>query len=222
MKRFQLRNQVRTRFGDDEGALASDFDINLWLDLAVASAWRYRRWPFTRQTAQLASIADGRLILPVGASSVKKVQDSTGRALLPKAERWLRDINPQGSLAEYYSEGGFYQTNSDQPMQRTVSLWPKPAEGTLFDIVYLSGPAEMTDDEHYPPLPSDFDEAIINWTLSKAYRRIDDIGAARAAEEAYLNEMVQLVELYGPFQQESFETVDVSDEDSWNLPGVIY
>lgn len=213
MKRVELREEIRDRIGDTAGALANDDEINLWLALAIRRTWR--EWPWSFQRAQeTINTVDGTqgYNLAADCQRVTKVVDTTSNyALSPKRDYWLQEEYPDTAYKSsplYYAEGGLSQAAMTSPPRRVMNIWPIPDAAYALKVTYHKLPASMTQDDHYTPLPEDFDEALIVWVLGRFYRKLDDLAMAEAQDIAYQEELSRLVPLYGTFQGERFTVVE--------------
>lgn len=213
MRLFEFREQVRDRVSDPEGVLASDRELDGWLKLAIRRVWREWNWPWTRAVATINATAnDGEYDLPTDLQSIIKVLDQTSDAVLtPVYESAVTNDNPAeatGTPYNYYVQS-LSQTAQTSAPRFVLGLAPVPSSAFTYKVWYKKTPAVPTADEHYSPLPEDFDEALVQWVLSRFYRKLDDLQSSADAKAEYNEEVNRLIEVYGKPQGERFHILDI-------------
>lgn len=214
--RLQLRTEVQGRSDDPNGAVAKVHEVNTWITLAVRAIWREWPWSFATDTATVTTMTDSALVtLPSTVQKPKRVYNpTTGTFLRPSNERTLQNAYPDAKGHPlYYCDGGLTQTTLTSPPSRRLRLFPTPDAAYSLTVTHLRSAPNLTSDEHYSPLPEEFDEAVVLWCLVRFYNKIDDIPQARNHQEAYREEVNGLKSTFSVFQHERFPTIVPESND---------
>lgn len=205
-----------SRSDDDLGAVAKPHHVNAWLNLAVKHIWRAWPWTFTSTTADLATTEDSHLVeLPSDARAVKRVFLTDAQTYLkPRIERVLQDAFADTSgTPQYYCDGGLTQADLESPPVRNLKVYPKADGVHDLAVTYLRSAPSMTADEHYSPLPEEFDEAIVLWCLIRSYRKLEDIVQAREHAEALASELNDLKDQFASIQVERYPVLEPDEKN---------
>ena len=215
----EFRAHIRARMDDARGLLADDVTLNLWLNLGVRSIWKAFPWSFRRVQASVNTTANTATVsLPADcAVPTKVVNDSTSTVLIPKPDRWLQDFYKVADRGQpfYYTEGGLSQSSQASPPLRQLRLYPTPDGVYSLRVTYEKTPPVMDADGDYGPLPEDFDEAIVLWTLVRFYRKVDDAQAAADHQNEFNQELQRLWEQYAAWQHEEFPQLPMQELESF-------
>lgn len=221
MIRSAIRNEIQQRALDD-GSIVTTSDLNTWIDLAVRALWYAYAWPFKSKESTITCTPNSKaVVLPTDVQEIKKlINTSLTMLLTPRNERFLQLLFPEGTPPAqplFYCDGGLSQAfGQASPPVRVLHLYPVPDQNYTLYLRYQKLPSlpsqQNTPDSAYGPFPEDFDEAIIQWVLTRFFRKVGDVAQTNLAQQAYSAELDRMIALYSTMT-EAFPMVD-SEVDS--------
>lgn len=224
MNRLGLRTEAENRIIDPGNAIASDSQINGWINQAIREIGRATMWPFLRVRATVLTVAGiGTVDLPSDCRSITKVSineglDTAVSGVIPLSDRWIQHnldtTDGTRGKPQAYTDGGFKQTVLTSVPVRTLRLWPIPDIAYTLNITYIRRGTVLTDDTHFPPFPEEFDEAILLWTMRQYYRQVEVESNMMVHESAYQRELQLLINHYGVETLEKYPAV-LEDYESY-------
>lgn len=218
MNRAELRSEIQSRADDTNSAVSKPDQVNRWINLGVRYIWRKWPWTFTTDRENVDTVAGEPLVLlPAGMNRPKRVVNTTtGRILIPEVERILQKWWPDVTAVSEpfnYCDGGLLQASMDEAPQRQMRLYPTPDVTYTLEVTALRSAPTMSKDTNISPLPEEFDEAIILWSLVRYYRKIEDLMQASEHKNAFDEEINGLFEDFSVWQVDQLPKLH--DESDW-------
>lgn len=162
------RDYVREWFDLDETDLTDNI-IDQWVKDGFNRIHRLsRRLPYFEDTTSVVYVS-GQQTYDISLDTVSVASDGTWGV--------LEEMEHDAARRHYQVIGG--STTSGRPQvwsqwKGQLELWPMPnISGTLTLDGYRTA-ADWFDPGSSPDLPSDFDQCILDWVMSRAYKHEDD------------------------------------------------
>lgn len=224
MNRAEIRNECEARIQDPDNALASDDQINRWINQAVKEIARVMNWPVLRVRTQLdLLLGDSTVELPADCRAVLKVTldrgaGTAGEPLAPVPDRWMQHNMDTATAAsgapQAYTNGGYSQGSVTAPPVPILRVWPVSDSNYSLNVTYARRGTALTADGHYPPFPEEFDEAIILWVMRQYYRQVETAEEVAMHDRAYKDEIQSLIVSYGQENEERYPRI-MADWDNF-------
>lgn len=173
----QLRTRVRRLSGVRLTELLPDADLDELLNEAYRELMGLRQWPFLRRELDL-TVAKGDREVEVATPMrhIEGVALSNGRRLRQVTVHDLDRLVDRDDVPEVYARRD----------ERTLTLWPTPAEQVQVRVWAQESPADMTATSDVPVFEPEFHAALAYMTAARVLAEEgDDSGrASMYAEEA--------------------------------------
>lgn len=82
----------------------------------------------------------------------------------------------------------------------TIRVFPEPNDAYTLTLRYYKKPTELTDDDHVPDIPSEFEELIVVGAAYRALQTKDNYDQAGILENKYMELLQKLVSKYSQKQ----------------------
>lgn len=229
MTLLEFRDEVKNRMFDTDDAIASDAQVNGWVNLAirkVASRWD---WSFLKVRIEEDTVVGEDLIeVATDVRRINKVMiidTSNFGQLNAMPDRWIQNNFEDRSTTGkplYYTHAPYLQAAQTSAPIYQIRIAPKADAVYTLEITYTQTPPKLTADGHYPLLPVEFDEAIISYVMIQYAKQIEDTVLAQQYEREFEDEVKFLIYNFATWTGEKYPKLqeDETQDWSWRIGGV--
>lgn len=157
--------------------------IKVWLNEACERVARAAQIPELTREVTL-TVAGNVAPLPSDLLRLLSVYDpEANRNLIYERYADVREYSPVNGNAILYAVD---KANS------TLLLYPAPSDGASLVARYLAGPKELSADSDIPQTPGDYQDLLVTYALSRAFRAEDDFEASAVYRQQYKEDLADL------------------------------
>lgn len=157
--------------------------VKVWLNEACERVARSAQIPDLTKEVTL-TVTGNTVSLPSNLLRLLSVYD-------PAANRNLLS-EPYKDIREYSVVNGNAVVYAVDNANGTLLLYPAPVDGSSLIVRYLASPSELSGDSDIPQTPGDYQDLLVTYALSRAFRAEDDFEASTVYRQQYTEDLAKL------------------------------